>query len=177
MEKLLFREEQRFTQWWLWFLIIAATLAAIIPFIIGIYWQEVLGKPWGNNPADTGLLVGILCFNILLMGTILFVFIRMHLIIEIKSDGIWYRFPPLARKWAVIKKEEIERFEIRAYRPITEYGGWGIKGNAKNRAYHVQGDTGLQLFLKNGKKVLFGTQKKQAINYAMEILMKSEREE
>jgi hypothetical protein len=177
MDKLLCREEQRFTQSWVWFLLIATTLIATIPLVIGIYWQEVLGKPWGNHPGSTGLLVFVLCFVAVLMSTLILLFYKMHLIIEIRQDGIWFRYPPLSGKWAVVKKEEIERFEVKIYKPVIEYGGWGIRGNSKNKAYNVSGNNGLQIYLKNGKKILLGTQKKQAINYAMEILMKSEREE
>jgi hypothetical protein len=43
----------------------------------------------------------------------------------------------------------------RNYSPLTEYGGWGIKGSKKNRAYNVSGSFGLQLELIEGRKILF----------------------
>lgn len=55
--------------------------------------------------------------------------------------------------------------------PIKEYGGWGIKGKFKSKAYNVSGNIGLQLYLKNGRKVLFGTQRQEAIENAMKKLM------
>jgi hypothetical protein len=39
----------------------------------------------------------------------------------------------------------------------------------------VSGNIGLELVLKTGRKVLFGTQKSQAIKYAMEKMMNGER--
>ena len=36
------------------------------------------------------------------------------------------------------------------------------------KAYNVTGNIGLKLFLKNGKIILLGTQRAQAISYAME---------
>jgi hypothetical protein len=70
---------------------------------------------------------------------------------------------------------EIESFEVRTYRPVTEYGGWGIKGSSRNKAYNISGNVGLQLKLKNGRRVLFGTQESQAVEYAMRKMMNSER--
>jgi hypothetical protein len=175
VEKVLFAEEQRFTQKWLWLLIIGATLIAVIPTIYGIYSQEILGKAWGNNPTETGTLYLILILELVLMGGVMLLIYKMRLKVEIKSDGFWFSLTPLARKWRCIKKEEIAGFEVRTYRPVAEYGGWGIKGSSRNKAYNISGNVGLQLVLKNGRKVLFGTQESQAIEYAMRKMMNSER--
>jgi hypothetical protein len=175
MEKVLFSEEQRFTQKWLWLLIIGATLISIVPTIYGIYSQEILKKPWGNNPAETGTLYLILFFELIIMGGVILLIYNMRLKVEIKTDGLWFSFPPLARKWKCIKKEEIESFKVRTYRPVGEYGGWGIKGSRRNKAYNISGNVGLQLILKDGRKVLFGTQERQAMEYAMRKMMNSER--
>jgi len=175
MERLLFKEEQRFTQKWLWILIISASLFSVLSTLYGIYSQEILGKSWGNKPADTNVLVIILLFEMLFMGGLVLLFLKMKLQVEIKPDGINFRFPPLIRKWKSIEKDEIDRFEVRTYRPVLEYSGWGIKGSAKNKAYNIKGNTGLQLYLKNGKKILIGTQQKHAIEYAMKKFMQTEK--
>ena len=49
---------------------------------------------------------------------------------------------------------------------LLEYGGWGLKGGllwkkSKGIAINVSGNIGIQLELKNGKKLLIGTQKLQ----------------
>ncbi|HSH20394.1 MAG TPA: hypothetical protein VLA03_08060 [Draconibacterium sp.] len=171
MDKLFFKEEQRFNQWWLWFLIIASAFVSIVPVIYGIYSNEVLAKPWGKSNAGTSELIIFLFVEMVIMGGIILLLLKFRLIVEIKSSGLWFRNPPLSRKWKCIRKEEIERFEIRKYKPVAEYGGWGIKGTSRNKAYNRSGNLGLQLYLKNGHKVLFGTQRKQAIEYAMEKMM------
>jgi len=175
MEKVLFSEEQLFTQKWLWLLLIGATLVSIVPTVFGIYSQEILKVPWGNNPAEKGVLYLILLFELVIMGGIILLIYKIRLKVEIKTDSLRFSFPPLARKWRCIKKEEIDRFEVRKYRPFGEYGGWGIKGNNKNKAYNISGNVGLQLHLKNGRKILFGTQEGQAIEYAMKKMMNVER--
>ncbi len=175
MEKVLFSEEQRFTQKWIWLLIIGATLISVVPTIYGIFSQEITGNPWGNKPTETSILVLILFIELVVMGGLILLFFKMRLIVEIKHDGIWFRYPPLLRKIQHIKKEDIERFEVRTYNPVPDYGGWGLKGSIKNKAYNVSGNTGLQLYLKNGKRILFGTQQGHAIEYAMKKMMNNVR--
>lgn len=65
---------------------------------------------------------------------------------------------PLHFKWQHIDWTEVSSVYVREYDPLTEYGGWGLKGFAANRAYNVAGSNGLQLVLRNGKRVLVGTQ-------------------
>ena len=51
---LFFKENQKFTQWWLWALLIGVVL---IP-IYGIYKQIIIGEQFGNNPlSNYGLIL------------------------------------------------------------------------------------------------------------------------
>ena len=66
----------------------------------------------------------------------------------------------------LIKWEEIKKVYVRNYDPISEYGGWGLKGGffwnkEKGKCVNISGDIGLQIEFKNGKKLLIGTQKKE----------------
>jgi hypothetical protein len=172
MEKIYYTEEQRHDQWWLWLILIVSTLAGVGPFLYGIYSQTVLEKPFGDKPVSTNGLIAICIGMALLMGLIMFFVAGSRLKTKIDKEGIWYCYPPLSRRWKKISREEIERFEIRTIRPNREYGGYGIHRNPKfGTAYIVSGKIGLQLYLKNGKKVLIGTQKKQAITSAMGKMM------
>ena len=50
--KIDFQEEQKFTQWWLWVILI---LTGIFP-IFGMYKQFVLGESFGNKPLPPTLI-------------------------------------------------------------------------------------------------------------------------
>jgi len=51
---------------------------------------------------------------------------------------------------------------------VGSYGGWGIKRRNKNdKCYTVSGKLGLRLKLVNGKTILIGTQRKEALIHAM----------
>jgi len=138
--------------------------------IYALYQQMVRGVQVGDTPAPNGVLI-VVFFALCIM---LWIYFSLKLEVWIDVTGIHYRFFPLVFKERIISKQEIQRFEIRKYNPIMDYGGWGIKRRFKwGRAYNVSGNVGLQLYLTNGKKVLFGTQRSQAMMYAMEEMMKA----
>lgn len=165
MNKVLFKEEQKFGQPWIWMIIIPVNMASLIFFALGFHEQLIEGKAFGENPLpNTELIITGVITLVSVVGLTL-LFYTMKLVTEIRTDGIYFRYPPLFSKFRSIKKEAIERLEVRQYKPIAEYGGWGVKKGSKKfgKAYNVKGKTGLQLYLKDGNKVLFGTQRKSAI--------------
>lgn len=175
MNKVLFKEEQQFRQWWWIVLILGTTIPAMVMCVYALYQQVVRGIQVGDSPAPNGVMIlGFIFLCIMLWG-----YFKLKLEVWIDADGIHYRFFPLIIKNKLISKEQIQRFEIRKYNPILDYGGWGVRrgfGRKWQRAYNVSGNMGLQLYLTDGKKVLFGTQRSQAIFYAMEEMMKTKTE-
>lgn len=91
--------------------------------------------------------------------------IRGALITEIHAGGIVIHFRGVPVK-RFIPWNEIASVEARKYRPILEYGGWGLRGLGKNRAYNVSGTEGLQLVFKDGRRVLVGSRMAQALEEA-----------
>jgi len=91
---------------------------------------------------------GVVCSLLFLM--------RLHT--KINEKSINYRLFPLHFKWHTILWSDVEKAEIRTFKPIREYGGWGIRNSfSAGKAYIINGNIGLQLYMKNGKKILFGT--------------------
>ena len=93
--------------------------------------------------------------------------------VQINNEEIHYRWFPFHFKTQIIPWNVVATAEVRKYNPLREYGGWGIKGwTAQNRAYNVDGNIGLQLVLRNGKRVLIGTkqsEKLEALLYDLKI--------
>ena len=173
MKKLLFKEEQEFGKRWLWLLMLLAVPAAAIPFFRGIYFLTAENLP-GDNPMNTEGLV-ISGVTVLVMVLIFVLLFRTKLKTKITADKLSVCFPPLIRKWKDIDPSQIEKYELREYHPKREYGGRGIKRRLrKGSAWTVAGRIGLQLYMKNGKRFLIGTQKQQALEHAMQKLMKKE---
>jgi hypothetical protein len=99
----------------------------------------------------------------IVFGLLIFLVVLGNMRTEITEECIRVRWFPLQRKVREIRWADVKKAELRNYSPLTEYGGWGLKGSRKNRAYNVTGDRGLQLELNDGKKVLIGTRKSEAL--------------
>lgn len=149
----IFKEEQRFTQTWLIAIIAISTLIPVVTLVN----EYIDGKTSLNSLLRT---MGI----IIIVSSLIFFF---KLKTRIDENGIYYQFFPFHLSLKKIAWHEISSAKVRKYDPIYEYGGWGLKGSAlwnrkKGVAINVSGDIGIQLQLKNGKKLLIGTQKEQA---------------
>lgn len=159
-EIILFSERQYFRQWWLWVLLL--TPAGLI--LYGLYAQLVKGIPFGNNPTSDEMLMALAAFMLLM----LVVFYFMGLQVEITRAGIRYRFFPFFGS-RFIAWEEIAEAEVRQYKPIMEYGGWGLRYGSAGTAYNVSGNMGLQLVLhKKNKRILLGTQEPEELRLALQ---------
>ncbi len=163
MSRAYFNETQKFRQPWIIAIVLLAIGLWAVPIIISLATEEDMARD-----AMIGIIV-----SFLVMAGMIFLFFRMALVIRIRKEGIHYRFFPFHFREKLIRKEEIEKFEVRKYKPIAEYGGWGIRPGIRGhgRAFNVSGNMGLQLYLNNGKKLLIGTQKPLDIGKAMEAMM------
>lgn len=157
--QMVFREEQRFRQVFFRGIIILMILLFIVLFGYGIISQLVIGRPWGNRPmSDAGLLLAA-SFALLVLGCVTFLLFTARLMTEVRSDGLYLKFTPFHRDFRKINWHEIRRFGTRVYRPIREYGGWGIRYGCSGMAYNVSGNRGVQLELVSGKRILIGSQR------------------
>jgi hypothetical protein len=158
----LFSESQRFRQWWVWALLIGVEGL----MIYGLNQQIFLKKPFGTNPTnDSGIIIGVASITLVLIA---FWFIRLNTSID--NQGIHVQFFPFHLKNKSYVWKDIQSLEVRRYRPLLEFGGWGIRGIGKNRALNISGNVGLQIYFKNGKKLLIGTQKGDELRMLIETL-------
>ena len=157
---LLYREVQRFRQFWIWILVIALSLM----MIWGMVQQIVLGKPFGNNPAPD--IVLIIIAVVIGFGLPIFFYVT-NLTTEVRDDGMYVRFFPFHTSFRKIGLEDINGFDVQTYRAIRDYGGWGIRYGRKGKAYNVSGNRGVQLQLSDGKRILIGSQHPEEMTEAL----------
>lgn len=165
MEKSYFKEEQYFSNFWLYILVTMLFTIAIAPTAMTLYSQIVIDVPYGDSPTTNQSLLMLLCVLLVMYLFTILLFNKMKVVMEITSKGLLFRYPPFILKYKVILKEEIYKYEIRKCNPIKEYAKVG-------KTYIVRGNVGLQLYLVNGKKILFGTQRGDAMHRAMQKMMK-----
>lgn len=57
-----------------------------------------------------------------------------------------------------INRDEISQIEKITYRPIVDFGGWGIRFGKGGIIYNMRGNKAVKLSLKSGKIIYIGTQ-------------------
>ncbi len=155
----LYREVQRFKQWYFYIPILIVTVLVWYQFI----QQIVLKHPLGEQPVPDwvawalGLVFGI--------GFPLFAAVA-RMITEVHPGVLRVRVYPF--RWVKILLSDIRGAEPRQYSALREYGGWGIRTSLKNgRAYNASGNRGIQLVMSDGRRVLIGTQQPDQLMAAL----------
>lgn len=62
---------------------------------------------------------------------------------------------------------EIASVESVTYSPLPEYGGWGIRGWGKDTALNARGNRGVRLILRDGRRILIGSQRPDELAAAL----------
>ena len=77
----------------------------------------------------------------------------------VRPDGLHARFFPLHLRFRHFPFATIESATARTYKPVREYGGWGLRGWGRNRAWNMSGNQGVQLVFRDGRRLLLGSQR------------------
>src|SRR5690606_40987552 len=98
----MFKETQRFTQWWIWLILI---FVGAIP-LVGIYKQLILGESFGDKPMSN---TGIVLFAVFIFGMIaLFAIMRLNTYMD--KQLIRMQFISFVKKevyWRDVKSAEV----------------------------------------------------------------------
>lgn len=148
---LFFEERQKFTQWWIWLIL----LGFDVMYSVAVVQQVFMGSQFGKKPASNAVLLLSLAAMLLITA----VFYSFKLETRIDSEGIHVKFFPFHFSFRSYPWEKIRNCYVRKYKPVREYGGWGLRGLGDNRALNVKGNMGIQIEFADGKKLLVGTQK------------------
>jgi len=154
MKNSVYTEKQSFWTWWL-------------ILLFGIIWTVQIQPIYESNwKIDNSSYVGL---GILLIVLLFFLVVRLHT--KIDEKGISIRFFPFVRKktwlWNDIGDMYIQEYSI------GDYGGWGYRVGKNGTAYNTKGKYGLQLLLKNGSRVMIGTQNQDEVQRVIDAFRKS----
>jgi hypothetical protein len=165
-----FFEEQPMRDNKLFYVMVAAGIGLIGFFGYGIYQQIVLGRPWGDRPMGDTALLAVGGLYILLGVLFVFFFWRGGLATEVRPGGLYVRYFPFHSKFQQIPLQGVRSCRSLAYRPILDYGGWGIRVGLGKRAYNVSGNKGVELEYEGGKRLLIGSKRSDQLAGAIESL-------
>jgi hypothetical protein len=136
-----FIESQKVKQAWIIVLMITVTIFSIINYV--------------QMPATFSSIAPLI---IIFVANLILIALKLNT--KINKQGIYFQLFPFQFKYNEISWNDVLTIEVRKYKPIREYGGWGYRFSFKNgKAYNISGNMGLQIVLKNGDKILIGTQK------------------
>ncbi|MEM6771386.1 MAG: hypothetical protein AAF597_12460, partial [Bacteroidota bacterium] len=150
-------ERQKFNQWWLWLLLFVTLGFTFFPLV-----QAVLAGAFSAS-----LLVGPA-----VVAAVMIFIATLELRTTITQDGIEVKFWPIITKR--IFRSEIEGAAVRKYSPLGDYGGWGYRISLNGTAINMQGNQGMLLALKDGQKLMIGTQQPEALAKFMKQYLAAE---
>ncbi|SCX88005.1 hypothetical protein SAMN05192588_0068 [Nonlabens sp. Hel1_33_55] len=151
MNKILFQEEQRFNQWWLW-LILGIVFISVAVAIISLREKLTITDMILSIAVTAAIFGSLALFK--LTTTITEENIKIHF------------FPFIKREW---KWTELQIAEVIDYGFV---GGWGIRiWTGYGTVYNVRGSKGLHIKT-DSKEYVIGTQKEQELRDCIAHLLK-----
>jgi len=152
----LFEETQKYPQWVSW-----VVRFAMLTTILGLVISFITEKQ--KTDASVGLIVVVPI-------AILAIYLNSNILLEkiVTSNGLYYRWKPWHKKFRLIQKEDIESFYSKKF-PLAKLGSGWFPSYGR---YHVASrGEGIQLFLKNGRKIFFSTNEKNLFERALQKLI------
>jgi hypothetical protein len=163
---IVYREEQNF-DWRVYALIAVAETLLWIGLIW--YYEDSPQLMAPHRPGAVGLAVG-LGGGLVLPVLIVVGLLRMTTEVGPADLRVWFGWIPTYRR--VILIGTIQRLEVVNYRPIADYGGWGIRqGRDGVRVLNARGNRGVRIDLTDGTKLLIGSQQPEDLARALERAM------
>jgi len=149
----IFTESQRLDSMWLY---IAFALVCIVNYIL----YNHLGETDASAIYTSFSVFGILCF----------IFIIIRLETKYSSDGVEYKLFPFQLKFRKILWSDTANREIVKYKPIADFGGWGLRKTKTGSAITAKGNMGLSFEqISTSKKILLGTQRPEELKQFLDL--------
>ena len=148
-DPVLYHEVQAFRQWPAGLLLAMPPAAMIFIACRQIVWH----RPWGNPPTSNG---GLMFLSVLLV----LVYVRLitvRLVTDLRPEELQVRLRGLFRR-RKIPLGEVRTARTVEYDAIRDFGGYGIRSGRRGRAYTARGNKGVELELRDGRKILIGSQ-------------------
>jgi hypothetical protein len=160
---IVYREEQNF-DWWVYALVVLIEIGSVA----ALSWvaQNGLSLALGVQPRDLalafGAVVGVCAPPLFVIGVL-----RMTTEVTPTDLRVWFGWVPTYRRFVAIGT--IQRIEVVSYRPLIDYGGWGIRsGRDGERVLNARGNRGVRLELTDGSRLLVGSQRPEVLALAIE---------
>jgi hypothetical protein len=85
------------------------------------------------------------------------------LTVRVDDDGVFLHLGRVPVVKRAVSFDEILSMRSVQYRPIAEFGGWGVRGTRERRAWTARGDRAVALELTEGRELLIGSDRPQRL--------------
>ena len=166
--ELIYREEQRFSLWLRWLVALSMALGLSLSIF------SLTKMPPEQGPPEILPIILLIVAGIFVPIAIAVLLLLLKLETEVRSDGLYIRYFPFHINFKRFTTDDLSEYYARKYKPILEYGGWGIRYSLrKGKAYNVSGNKGVQLVFKSGKQLLIGSQRAEELEEAIRSITES----
>jgi hypothetical protein len=170
----LFQEEQRFRQVWLWVLLLSVFSISTGTTLWVAVRQLVYGEVVGKNPMSDPALLAFTVFTLALNFGLIWLMYAARLRVEVSTAGLFVYFFPFHWRVHQIALNDVSSYGVVVYHAFAEYGGWGIRKRPRATAYNVSGDRGVRIYYANHYHYLIGSQRPRELADALEYLLGAE---
>ena len=146
-----FHEEQTFSRWIAW------VIVALIGIPVAIALVESLVRPDVFFPS---------LMTIALFVAVAVLFFLARLVVDVDGDEIRISFHFL---WPTrrIPIAAVRGARAQQYRPLAEYGGWGVRLGWRGWAFNTSGSEGVLVETSAGKRVMIGSRRAKELEAAI----------
>ncbi|MDE2882950.1 MAG: hypothetical protein OXU69_09585 [Gemmatimonadota bacterium] len=164
--------EETWAPLWVIALIWGACLAAVIGTVTSTMEAvEIAGRYGEALPGSMVLTLAGIGVGMLLVVSLTAMFIRLD--VEVRADHIFIAFGPVNLVRKRISFSDIESVRGLTFRPLIEFGGWGIRWRPGRTAWTIRGNQAAAITLSGGKQIYVGSQHPQRLAGAIQAAMRT----
>lgn len=166
---IIFKEQQRFSNWILWLLLISMAVGVWFWFVASIILST--GVSTGMEESITPAWFVVLVWIIVGIVIPLFVFI-LRFDLQIEDGEIKFQYFPFHIKPKRLSIKEIQNYKIVRFDPLGDYGGWGIRKKANTIGYITASGRGVIVLLDGEMQLTFGSDQPKELYLAIDKVHK-----
>lgn len=151
-----FYSERTWAPPWFWVLIWGACLLGA-GFALHELYAESTGQVAAGTAQRPSAVSLVLVSGFLLVFPTFLTLASSCLDVEVRTGHLFVAFGPLHLIRKRIPYAAVEAVEAVTYRPIVEFGGWGLRFRRGKTAWSIRGNQAARITLSSGKQVYVGS--------------------
>ncbi len=151
-----------------WGACLAGVIGTLVPLMKGV---EILGRY--DEGMSWSTFLPLLSVGVVLLVVLALTVAFMRLDVEVRSNHIFIAFGPVHLIRKRIHLSDIESVRGLTYRPLVEFGGWGIRWRPGRTAWTIRGNQAAAITLASGKQIYVGSEHPQRLAGAIQTAMRT----